>query len=58
MYKNVNEFNKSENRSISSNAIKSKDDRLLTEPKDIKARWKKHIEELYAASDRQEEIGL
>ena len=58
MYKNVNEFNKSENRSISSNAIKSKDDRLLTEPKDIKARWKEHIEELYAASDRQEEIGL
>ena len=58
MYEKVKEFNKSESREISSNAIQSKDSTLLTEPKDIKAGWKEHIEELYAASDRQEDIGI
>ena len=58
MYERVKEFNKSESREISSNSIQSKDGTLLTEPKDITARWKEHIEELYAASDRQEDIGI
>ena len=58
MYQNVKEFNKSKNRNISSNPIKCKDGGLLMEPKDIKARWKEQIEELYASSDRHEKVEL
>ena len=35
-----------------SNAIKDRNGVLLTEPEDVKSRWKEYIEELYCASEK------
>ena len=34
-------------------AIKDRNEVLLTEPEDVKSRWKEYIEELYCASENQ-----
>ena len=56
MYAKVNELTKTKILTSKSSSLKDKNGNLLTKPKEIKLRWKEHIEELYAKQDKPTQI--